>query len=294
MNSNVESFVSDRLSKHVLDHANIINRRNNMKASLLLITLTLILISTQSMSFAQSPTASHIAAVVQAQKSAYAIRDAPNGCQTPAADILGWPKSLLRECAYVVGPQGQQRTAYVILVNVSAETIATWIETACAEVLPNVGTCFQRVLNCGQVNSGMMFPISGNLMEDMGGGPWRNWFFRNGMTVRMPNQPNGTESQISMDRQRELALMADANIASIPSGLTRFWRTKPAQFAARFPGEGVPVNVTNSEKRQKWLNIARTEFLSALTKPNNRLLEAWVAAHKVTLAANNCPDDTDP
>ena len=263
-----------------------------MKASLLLLTLTLLLISTQSVSFAQSPTASHIAAVTQAQKSAYVITSATNGCPPPAADILGWPASLLRECVYVVEPQGNRRTAYVILINVSAETIATWIETACAKVLPNESQCFQRVLNCGQATSGMMFPVSGNLMEDMDG-PWTNWFFRNGMTVRMPNQPNNTGSQIPMARQRELALMPDANILRIPSGITRFWRTMPAQFAARFPGEGVPVNVTTSQNRQKWLNIVRTEFLAALTKPNNRLLEAWVAAHKVTLTTK-CPEDNDP
>jgi len=264
-----------------------------MKASLLLFTLTLFLISTQSVGFAQSPTASHIAAVVQAQKSAYAIRDATNGCPPPAADILGWPASLLRECIYVEGPQNHRRTAYVVLINVKPETIATWIETACAEVLPNVGPCFQRVLNCGQANSGMMFPVSGNLMENMEG-PWTNWFFRNGMTVRMPNQQNNTGSQIAMERQRELALMADTDIVKIPSGITRFWRTKPAQFAARFPSEGVPVNVATDQNRQKWLNIARTEFLAALTKPNNRLLEAWVAAHKETLKTTKCPDDNDP
>jgi hypothetical protein len=264
-----------------------------MKASLLLLTLTLLLISTQSVSFAQSPTASHIAAVTTAQKSAYVITRATNGCPPPAADILGWPASLLRECVYVVGPQGHRRTAYVILINVSAETIATWIETACAEVLPNEGQCFQRVLECGRLNSGMMFPVSGNLMENMDG-PWTNWFFRNGMTVRMPHQQNNTTSQIPMESQRALALMADTNIVKIPSGITRFWRTKPAQFAARFPGEGVPVNVTTSQNRQRWLNIVRTEFLAALTRPNNRLLEAWVAAHKVTLTTPKCPEDNDP
>src|SRR4029434_2063627 len=115
-------------------------------------------------------------------------------------------------------------------VEVKPEIIATWIETACAQLMPTAGQCFERVLRCARDNSGMMFPISGNMMENMDNGPWKNWFFRNGMTVRMQNQGNGTTAQIPVDRQKELALMSDANILRIPTGVTRFWRTKPAQF----------------------------------------------------------------
>jgi hypothetical protein len=56
----------------------------------------------------------------------------------------------------------------------------------------------------------------------------------------------------------------------------------------------VPQSVTTAADRQKWLDIARLEFLAALTQPNNRLLEAWIAAHQKTLAKGTCPKDTDP
>jgi hypothetical protein len=256
------------------------------KDKVLFLTLSLFLVSTQPVASAQTPSAAHLAAVVTAQKSAYAITDATNNCPHPATDILGWPSALMRECVY----KGGTKKGYVLLVDVKPEIIATWIETACAQLMPTASQCFERVLKCARGNSGMMFPVSGNMMENMGNGPWTNWFFRNGMTVRMQNQQNNTTAQIPVDRQKELALMSDANIIRIPSGLTRFWRTTPAQFAARFPNEGVPESLNTPQARQKWLDIARAEFLGALTKPNNRLLEAWIAAHKQTLAAGSCGD----
>lgn len=233
--------------------------------------------------------AAHVAAVIQAQQSAYAITSATNGCPVSTAEILGWPAGLLRQCTYSKGGL----TAHVLLLDVRPEVIATWIETECARVLPNAGNCFQTVLRCGRANSGMMFAVSGNMMENMNG-PWTNWFFRNGMTVRMPNQPNNTHTQVPIDRQMELALMPDAQIIRIPSGLTRFWRTLPRQFAARFPNETVPQDLATPERRQSWLNLTRSEMLTALQSPNNRLLEAWIAAHPTTIASGTCPTDVAP
>src|SRR5262245_4790297 len=256
-----------------------------MNHKLFSLALGLFLMAPVSVASAQSPSAAHVAAVADAQKSAYAITDATNGCPFATADILGWPASLVRECIY----QEDGLKGYVLLLDIKPEVIASWIETSCAQVLPGSTQCFKTVLRCGQNNSGMMLPISGNMMENMDG-PWKNWFFRNGMTVRMPNQPNNTPQQITLDRQKELALLANSEIVSIPSGMTRFWRTRPAQFAARFPNEPIPQNMNTPEKRQQWLNIAQAEILAGLTRPNNRLLEAWMAANKVTLSAGHCPE----
>lgn len=238
--------------------------------------------------------AGNVAAVVKAQKAAYAITGASNGCPAPATDVLGWPSTVLRECVYSGGPKTNRLTGYVLLADAKPEAIATWIETACARVLPSAAQCFQTVLECGRRNSGMMFPVSGNMMENMDGGRWKNYFFRNGMTVAIGSQSNGTTEQVPLNRQKELALMAEAKIARIPSGVTRFWRTMPRQFAARFPSEAIPQSLTTLQDRQQWLNIVRSEFLTALVEPSNRLLEAWVAAHPKTLAAGTCPNDKDP
>jgi hypothetical protein len=253
-----------------------------MNPKMLFLALGLFLMA--SVPAAAQPSAAHVAEVVVAQKSAYAINDATNGCPFATTDILGWPASVVRECIYKEGAL----KGYLLLVDVKPEAIAQWIETSCSQILPNSANCFKRVLTCGRINSGMMFPVSGNVLENMDES-WKNWFFRNGMTVRMPNQPNDSPQQIPLDRQKELALMANSEIVRIPSGLTRFWRTTPAIFAARFPNEGVPTTLTTAENRRRWLDITRVEFLAALTKPNNRLLEAWMVAHKNTLAAGSCP-----
>ena len=242
---------------------------------------------------AQTP--AHIAAVKSAQGAAYAINQATNGCPVVGTDMLGWPGASIRKCIYRVGPAGNKRTGLVYLLEIKPETIATWIEGSCAKLLPSLPGCFEKVLTCGKLNSGMMFPISGNMLEDMTPSPWQNFFFRNGMTVRMAGQPNGTTTQVPLDRQEALAQLPDTGIERIPSGLTRFWRTRPEQFAAQFPAEGVPAKLDTPAKRQKWLDTARAEILAAMNGPTNRLLETWVAVHATTLASpKKCPDDSDP
>src|SRR5262245_23083651 len=108
------------------------------KKILIFLAFWLLLMGTESVASAQLPSAEHVAAVIQAQKAAYAITDATNNCLPPGSDILGWPSALLRECVYSEGPPATRRTGYVVLIDVKPETIATWIETACAQVLPGV------------------------------------------------------------------------------------------------------------------------------------------------------------
>ena len=125
----------------------------------------------------------------------------------------------------------------------------------------------------------MMFPITGNLLED------GNYFFRNGVTSRIAGWKNGAKVQIPLERQKELAFKSNAEIASLPTGLTRFWRTLPAHMAARYPAETIPRHVDT----RQWLEFTQAEMLAAFERPNNRLLEAYLSAHPTTLAAGNCP-----
>jgi hypothetical protein len=242
----------------------------------------------------QTPTPAHVAAVKTAQGAAYAITDATNGCPVVGTDMFGWPGGSIRKCIYKEGPASKPLTGLAYLLEVKPETIAAWIETSCAQLLPGTPGCFNTVLTCGRNNSGMMFAISGNILENMNPTTWKNYFFRNGMTVAIGGEKNGTTKQVPLTRQEDLATMPDTKIDSIPSGLTRYWRTLPKQFATRFPKEGAPTSLNSAQARQKWLDIARAEFLAALKSPTNRLLEAWMAAHPVTLAAGKCPEDKDP
>lgn len=236
----------------------------------------------------------HIAEVRQAQKAAYAISDASNGCPIVGSDMLGWPGNLVRHCIYTEGPANNRRTGVVYLLDVQPDVIAQWIETGCQQQMAGVSSCFATVLKCGKENSGLLFPISGNMMENMDSSPWKNYFFRNGMTVDIDNKPNATTDQIPIGRQEELAHLPNSAVTSIPSGLLRFWRTLPRQFAKRYPNEGVIPNVDSRAAQQKWLDVARAEFLTALKSPTNRLLAAWIAAHPETLRAGECPGDNSP
>lgn len=236
----------------------------------------------------------HIAEVRQAQKAAYAISDASNGCPIVGSDMLGWPGNLVRHCIYTEGPANDRRTGVVYLLDVRPAVIAQWIETSCQKQMAGVSTCFATVLKCGKENSGLMFPISGNMMENMNFSPWKNYFFRNGMTVEIDHEPNATTNQIPIARQEALAHLPNSAVTSIPSGLLRLWRTLPRQFAKRYPNAGVVPNVDSRAAQQKWLDVARTEFMTALKSPTNRLLAAWIAAHPETLRAGECPDDNAP
>jgi len=142
-----------------------------MKRSLALAFIALVSVK----AFAQS--SDHVNAVRHAQRSAYAVTDATNSCPTVGADILGWPGSLVRKCVYVEGVKPRQMTGVVFLVDVKPEIVARWIETTCSSELRNTSGCFNTVLKCGQENSGMMFPISGDVMENMDPKTWKNYFF---------------------------------------------------------------------------------------------------------------------
>src|SRR5215813_5598877 len=106
----------------------------------------------------------------------------------------------------------------------------------------------------------MMFDVSGNVLENMNPTTWKNYFFRNGMTARFHGQKNGTTAKVSLDRQEAIARMEDASIDSIPSGVTRYWRTLPKQFAARFSDAQAPTALNSAAFRQKWLDIVKAEF----------------------------------
>jgi hypothetical protein len=243
---------------------------------------------------AQAQTQAHIDDVKKAQKSAYAIGDSTYDCPAGDADLHGWPAHLLRYCEYKQGGL----TGVVYLLTIAPERTALWIETSCAKRMPGESGCFRVVLQCGRLNSGMMFPVSGNVIEDN-----QNIFFRNGMTVYMPGFKNWSTDKIDRDVQLAAAKKANSAITKIPSGLTRFWRTLPRHLATLYPDSGAPEAVTEKEGRQAWLEVARKEILSALDKPENRLLDAYMAAHPNTLRAAlgkpvikyaDCPGEASP
>ncbi|QND44751.1 hypothetical protein HB780_02920 (plasmid) [Rhizobium lusitanum] len=227
----------------------------------------------------------HIQDVKQAQKSAYVIFSSGSQCAPLGHDFQGWPGSSLLECSYRQG--GLEGITY--LLDVKAETIATWIETACDERLRGNSACFATVLACARTNSGMMFAVSGNVIENR-----RNYFFRNGMTVAFKEAENGSTRDVPLSVQKSLLVAPDSKIDRIKSGLTRFWRTLPLQMALAYPNAHAPSALKTQAQRVAWLSLVQAEILAAQQTGNNRLLSAWLLAHKNTLGRGACPNDNDP
>jgi hypothetical protein len=253
------------------------------------------LVSAAHRDCAAIPTPAEVAEVRKAQASAYVISAATNSCPVATNDLLGWPRQRLRYCEYNEG--GLSGAVY--LLTIKPETIATWLNKTCDARMPKQKNCFRIVLQCGKLNSGMMFPVSGNMIEN-----GRNYFFRNGVTVVMKEFPHRGTTQINMDLQRRLIDAENSNISPIPTGLARLWRTMPSHMASLFPSENIPKSMKTADKmpdidaEQRWLNIVKIEISNALERPDNRLLDAYVSSHFETLSAlldkksigeNDCP-----
>jgi hypothetical protein len=251
------------------------------------ISVSFVLLLTATKAVGQ--TAEHVTAVKAAYRAAYAITQSVNRCPAATANLFGWPKERLRYCEYVVRDTalGHDRKAVTWLLDVQPERVAQWIENVCTKVLPANATCFGIVLRSGRNNSGYMFAISGNVVEDMKiKGVFKNYFFRNGMTASVKRGVNDEGEELSLDAQISLAMTADEGILSIPSGRTRFWSTLPNEFASRFPTAGAPSDVATKERRTKWLSLVRQEMLNAVDSSSNRLLEAWLCSNLQVLGRN--------
>ena len=145
------------------------------------------------------------------------------------------------------------------------------------------------MLGLGKDNSGYMFAISGNIVEDMGlPDHFKNYFFRNGMTSAFQEGVNGSTTRAPDDQQQRIALLPNDAVIAIPSGMTRFWRTSPEEFHRRFPQSGAPTDVKNPTSRQTWLTVAQKEILDALGSGQNRLLEANLSARAQDLFHRSC------
>lgn len=244
---------------------------------------------------ALAQTLEHVDSVkAAARRSAYAVNNATNGCPAETNDLFGWPASRLRVCEY----SEDKLDGVVHLLTIEPDKVALWIETACDKLMPGEAQCFRVVLACGELNSGMMFPVSGNIIEDE-----KNYFFRNGVTVRIAGFDNESVDPIDIGIQRKLALKPNSEIAGIRSGLARFWRTLPRHLAAISPPGTVPDSVVDRADAQKWLDIVQSEIFKALDSPSNRLLEAYMQDHPrslrsllglTTIAEKDCPKDNSP
>ena len=207
------------------------------------------------------------------------------GTCAPATEALqGWPADVLQRCEYKRGDLAG--VAYVL--EVKPETMARWIENSCKSLMVGIDSCFERMTKCLGVKSGASFIVGGNGVNERQGAV-QNIFYRNG--VAMSAKPGS----VSIEEQEQLARTPEADVTTmLGGGGVNFWHTLPYQFAVKAQELGVPAEMNTPERRQRWLEVIRTETLESLGKPENRFLAGWMAAHPITLRAGDCADDRDP
>jgi hypothetical protein len=234
---------------------------------------------------ARAQTAEHVAAA-QAMLEKSPVRS--GSCAPVSEDFMGWPAALVQRCDYKVG--AMEAVAYVL--DVKPETLAKWVETGCEAHMAGVDACFDRMLKCAVQKSTGAFVIGGNLVAERKGGV-SNMFYRNGVVIAVPQ--NGKSDPVPVEEQEKLARTPEGGVAAVQGGgAVAFWHTMPFQFAVKAMELGAPGEMNTPDRRQRWLEIVRTEMQASLTKDANRFLAGWMTAHPITLRAGECADDRDP
>ena len=207
------------------------------------------------------------------------------GACAPATEALqGWPADVLQRCEYKRGDLAG--VAYVL--DVKPEAMASWIETSCKTLMVGIDSCFQRMTKCLGEKSGAIFIVGGNGVSERQGAV-QNVFYRNGVAF------SAKPGAVSIEEQEQLARTPEADVSTmLGGGGVSFWHTLPYQFAVKAQELGVPAEMNTPDRRQRWLEVIRTEMLAALGKPENRFLAGWMAAHPITLRTGDCADDRDP
>ena len=239
------------------------------------------LVATILSGMAQAQTPEHVSAAKAALDKA-PIRA---GTCAPATEaIQGWPADALQRCEYKRGDLAG--VAYVL--DVKPEAMASWIETSCKTLMVGIDSCFERMTKCLGEKSGASFIVGGNGVSERQGAI-QNVFYRNGVAF------SAKPGAVAIEEQEQLARTPEASIATmLGGGGVSFWHTLPYQFAVKAQELGVPAEMNTPERRQRWLEVIRTEMLASLTRPENRFLAGWMAAHPITLRTGECADDRDP
>src|SRR6185436_14835541 len=103
--------------------------------------------------------------------------------------VAGWEGFETRLCTYRVkdSATGTVKEASVVLLNPTAQKLATWIVTACSNVLPDtdLSACAGRIFNRVLEQSGGQFPVAGVVYEDLlpQDGHFEAYAFRDGVTT---------------------------------------------------------------------------------------------------------------
>ena len=186
--------------------------------------------------------------------------------------VPGWKGYPTRRYQYTkTDRDGTGREAEIVMLNPSAELLATWIVSTSYKLKgkydPSFGKrLFKHVIGC----SGGQFVVRGICLEDMDkDGIHKAYPFQDGVTVEI--------NRITGFPQRPLtAAETKAALESTPSDVTRFY--EQARLQSSKPDQWAAYTGTRRASGAAWLEIVRTEYQKAWTTGDNAMLTATAKA----------------
>lgn len=201
-----------------------------------------------------------------------AARYMEKNCQ--ATTYPGWEGYPLIRCRYEVSDADERnKSAEVIMLNPSPQTLAAWIVDACLVVSGGAESgCTERLSRRILEQSGGQFPVAGIVFEDIlpADGIYEMYCFRDGVTVgvegvahRGTHQPTDEEIRASLFGQ---VLWSGA--------FARLQGTTREEY--RENGGAVDVgDSSRSNRKLVWLQVVRAQYQAAWDDGRNELLIAW-------------------
>jgi hypothetical protein len=258
--------------KRTPEHA-VLRYLNRHPVTLALSLLALASFTTSAFAADQPPSAEEIAAV-----NAYLTLHlhSPRGMEQvnlgSDSHYPGWEGFTLIHWRYTTD---DRKSAEVLMLNPTNDQIARWIVTACHEVGHPVFTgsvpSKYAIKLCDQIigQSGGQFPVAGIVYEDMGGGPFLVWGFRDGVTVGYEGITNEVPDQVTPDQ--------------IKASLNRATKLRYEGYQARLE------SITRDEYRlaggkeevngAAFLDVNRRLYQAAWNSDRNQMLIYWAKIH---------------
>jgi hypothetical protein len=191
-------------------------------------------------------------------------------------EVAGWEGFPTRRNTYTVKDKdGTTKSADVIMLNPSAETIARWIVSALVEVKGSYDPAdgkklFAHIL----AQSGGQFPVAGVVYEDIipADGVDEIYCFRDGVTVEVEGVPHRGTAPMTPE---QVTASIDGTIKRVFT-YARIASTSPKMW---IDAGGSSDVLKEGKPTEKWISEIRKAYQAAWKSDRNALLVAWVKAN---------------
>lgn len=190
-------------------------------------------------------------------------------CQKSA--YPGWEGFPTQLCKYTVKDKnGRTKSAQVLLLDASANKLATWIVSTCLKIKGNANSpCTSKLSRKVIEQSGGQFPVAGIVYEDLNeDGINEVYVFRNGVTVSVNGIKNGSTQQPT-SQQINNSLNGGVESTFKFARIVGTTREDYKSFGGKQDVEG-----------NKWLKVVKDLYHKAFNSDTNDLMIMW-AKHNI-------------